>query len=168
MPGGRWRLPAGGASGDSAAPLPTPSAPPLPTPSPAFTCAPGLVPARIWPSARDETKVRVLDASGRSGLGASVGNDLRNPAWGFQVVEVRETTEPLDAVAVLRAGPSAYGNAYFMQPLFYDDARVEFDLARDDDVVDVVIGTRFRTLPSVTQVNQMTAGLEKPTPPRGT
>ena len=55
-----------------------------------------------------------------------------------------------------------------MRAYFLDQARPEFDKARQDDKVEIILGGKFRQLPTTTEVNQAIAALGNPELPAGT
>lgn len=151
---------------------PTPSS----TAGPATTtvgssCPSGVPLARIVPPARTAVRLRVINASGRPGLDAEVALEFRGR--GLQVVATSAQSQRLDGVALLRYGPSAVGAAWEMRPYFAAYAATgppqdAFEVSRTGDIVDVVLGTRFTNLATVTEVNQATAAMALPTAPAGT
>ena len=60
---------------------------------------------------------------------------------------------------MIRYGPKAVGAAWVMRSYFLDEAATEFELDRDSDVVDIVLGDRFQELATRTEVNQSIAAL---------
>jgi hypothetical protein len=73
-----------------------------------------------------------------------------------------------DVVAVIRFGPQTVGAAWLVQAYFLNNARPEFDKARQDDKVEIILGGKFKQLPTTTEVNQSIAALGNPVPPTGT
>ena len=51
---------------------------------------------------------------------------------------------------------------------YFPDARSEFNAARPDAPVDVILGASFRNVPTATEVNQGIAQLGRPGAPPGT
>jgi len=100
----------------------------------------------------DEIKINVLNATDKPALAESVGNDFANRK--FQVVKKGNSKTGVDGVAVLRFGPKAVGSAHVVRAYFLDEADPEYDPAREDDIVDVVIGSDFKQLATSTEVNQ--------------
>jgi hypothetical protein len=118
------------------------------------------------PEAKD-VKLNVFNATGRPGLADQVGNDFRNRKFNVQKVDSVADTRA-KGVAVVRYGPKAVGSAWLVRAYFLDEAETDFDIKRQDDVVDVVIGPLFRQLGTATEVNQAIAQMGKPQLPAGT
>lgn len=131
-------------------------------------CPPGSVPADLELPAANAVKLNVYNATDQAGLASQVGEDFANRD--FEVLERGDDplSSEVDGVAVLRYGPQAVGAAHVLEAYFLTAARSEFDLEREDDVVDVVIGNRFRQLATETEVRQSIAQLGNPEPPPGT
>jgi hypothetical protein len=130
-------------------------------------CPEGSVVANLdFPDVRD-VKINVYNGTEQAGLASQVAENFANRD--FQVLESTDSeTAVEDEVAVLRFGPQTVGAAHVLQAYFLNDVRNEFDIEREDDVVDVVIGSRFRQLATETEVRQSIAALGNPTPPPGT
>jgi hypothetical protein len=126
------------------------------------------VPANLALPAVNTVKINVYNATDQAGLATQIGENFVNR--GFEVLERGD--DPLgrevEGVAVLRYGPLAVGSAHVLQAYFLTSAEPEFDIARADDVVDVVIGGQFRQLATETEVRQSIAALGNPDPPPGT
>jgi hypothetical protein len=130
-------------------------------------CPDGLVRANIALPDVDQIRVSILSGSSRADAAAGVAQDLR--LRDFSVIEVRTVPGDYDnVVAIIRYGPRTVGAAWVMRSYFLDQAQTEFSLNRDDDVVDVVIGTRFQSLATRTEVNQSIAVLGRAEAPPGT
>ncbi|QSB17390.1 LytR C-terminal domain-containing protein [Natronosporangium hydrolyticum] len=115
-----------------------------------------------------EIRINVYNATDQSGLASQVGEAFANRD--FEVVEQGEDPRDTDGagVAVLRYGPQAVGAAHVLQAYFLNTATFEFDLEREDDVVDVVLGNGYRQLATPTEVRLSIAALGSPVPPPGT
>lgn len=118
-------------------------------------------------------KINVYNATDRPGLAESVATDFENRE--FTVVnkpKIDQANDPLkkkvDDVAVLRYGPKGFGSAWVLRAYFLAEAETEFDPEREDDVVDVVLGSKFKQLGTITEVNQSLAAQGNPKPPKGT
>jgi hypothetical protein len=129
-------------------------------------CPPGFVLANVALPEPKDVKLKVFNAAGADGLGARVSTDFGNRK--FQVEKPENSDKTSDEVAVLRYGPKAVGAAHLLRAYFLDNARIEYDEARDNDVVDVVIGTRFEQLATTTEVNQSLVELGQAKLPPGT
>lgn len=134
------------------------------------SCDAGTVPVSLtFPEAKN-VKLRVFNATGQAGLAAQVADDFRNRK--FEVSSKLGNEKLYDGVARLRYGPRTVAAAWLLRAYFIDEADDEefkgFDPKRKDDVVDVIIGTRFRQLGTPTEVNQSIAQLGSPQAPPGT
>jgi hypothetical protein len=117
-------------------------------------------------------KINVYNGTNQTGLAAQLAEDFANRD--FEVVE--QGDDPLasevEGVAVLRYGPQAVGASYVLQAYFLNDAQTDFDIEREDETVDVVVGSQFRQLATETEVKQSIAArateLGDPEPPPGT
>jgi hypothetical protein len=115
-----------------------------------------------------EVKINVYNATDHPGLANQVKIDFTNRK--FTVVNAGNDPKGkrVDQVAVLRYGPKAVGAAWLLRAYFLDQAAREFDINRKDALVDVVIGTQFKQLATVTEFHQALAQLGNPTLPEGT
>jgi hypothetical protein len=132
-------------------------------------CGPGDVPADLrLPVENTEVKINVFNATDSPGLARQVADEFRSR----KVTVVSQANDPAAArvaeVAVLRFGPRAVGKAHLIGAYFFNEAKPEFDINRDDDVVDVVLGTKFKQLASSTEVNQALVAVGSPRLPVGT
>lgn len=71
------------------------------------------------------------------------------------------------ATAVLRYGPRAIGNATVLRAFVDGDAVMQFEPARPDRTVDLVLDADFPGLASATKVNQNLVAAGEPTRPPG-
>jgi hypothetical protein len=120
--------------------------------------------------------VDVYNGTDQLGLASQVRENFANRD--FQVVPHDEEEEgqleggqrpdAADEVALLRYGPQAVGAAHVLRAYFLDTATTQFDIEREGEVVEVVIGDRFRQLATETEVRQSIAALGSPQPPPGT
>lgn len=134
--------------------------------TPQAGCPEGSIPANLeLPDVR-LVKINVFNGTDQAGLASQVGENFSNR--GFEVLERTDHDSKVEEVAVLRYGPAAVGAAHVLQAYFLRDARLEFDLEREDDVVDVVIGSQFQQLATETEVRQAIAALGNPVAPPGT
>src|SRR5262245_37082319 len=138
-------------------------------PSPTATpCPPGSVLAQLFPVDRARVKVRVLNGGISAGTARAVATQFRD--WQMQVVAVGTAALPYVGLVLLRYGPRTIGAAWTLRPFFMVPDRAswkwtgrdDFQLDRANDIVDVVLGTRFQQLNTTTEVNQATAGLGLP------
>jgi hypothetical protein len=134
----------------------------------AVGCGSGDVPAHLrMPDDMSTVKLNVFNATASPGLAGQVASEFRSQR--FQVVK-EETAPPpvLNAVADIRFGPKTVGAAWVVGAYFLNDAKLSFDINRDDDTIDVVIGTKFRELASFTAQRQSLGQAGKPRLPEGT
>jgi hypothetical protein len=139
----------------------------------AETCKPGQVPVSLTMPNEPEVNINVYNATQTQGLGASVAADFTNR--NFHVVKIdgekgadgQDSFQP-DVVAILRYGPKTVGAAHLVRAYFLNDATMKFDIKREDDVVDVVIGGNFKQLATPTEMRQAVAILGHPKLPTGT
>jgi hypothetical protein len=130
-------------------------------------CPEGSVVANLALPDVGDVKINVFNGTDQAGLASQVAEDFTNRD--FQVLDSADSDNAVeDEVAVLRFGPQAVGAAHVLQAYFLGDVRNEFDIEREDDVVDVEIGTDFRQLATETEVRQSIAALGNPQPPPGT
>jgi hypothetical protein len=143
-------------------------------------CPPGHVPADLrLPAENKDVKINVLNATGRTGLAGQIATDFENREFVIankNVINSPDAKERAKAnypksvpgVALLRYGPKTVGAAWVLRAYFLDEADVEFDIKRKDDIVDVVIGQKFQQLATVTEMHQALAALQNPDLPEGT
>lgn len=138
----------------------------------AADCKPGHVPVSLTMPDEPAVNINVFNATQTQGLGSNVGADFTNRK--FKVLKVegekvdgKDTYYP-DVVAILRYGPKTVGAAHLVRAYFLNDATMQFDLKREDDVVDVVVGGNFKQLATPTEMRQAVAILGHPTLPPGT
>jgi LytR cell envelope-related transcriptional attenuator len=136
-------------------------------------CAPDAIPADLRLPEEKNIKINVYNATDRQGLAEGVALDFENRE--FTVANrptIKQANDPekrkVEGVAELRYGPKAIGAAWVLRAYFLDEAHAEFDLERKDDVVDVVLGTEFRQLGTITEVNQSLAAQGLPSLEKGT
>ena len=125
-----------------------------------------VVDARL-PDENKEVKLKIFNGTKEPGLAEQVASDFAHR--GFAVDKKRSNApKAVDAVATLRYGPKAVGDAWLIKAYFLQEATTEFDRNRDDDVVDVLIGAKFQQLATETEVRQALTLLGNPIPPPGT
>jgi hypothetical protein len=131
-------------------------------------CAPGLVQVSLkLPSTETTIKIKVFNATNRVNVAGNVATDFKYRR--FEVIETGNApTAVPDEVAVLRYGPKAIANAHVLRAYFLNEADREFDIKREDDVVDVIIGGRYQQLATHTEFNQAIGALGRPAAPTGT
>ena len=130
-------------------------------------CPPGATRVDLaLPSEAAEVKIRVFNGSKTAGAAAQASQDFRYR--GFRMQPPAESRSKLAAVAVVRYGPKTVGAAQWIRAHFLGEAQPQFSLTRTSDVIDVVIGDRYRQLATRTDVNQSLAQLGEPELPPGT
>jgi hypothetical protein len=133
------------------------------------SCPEGFVPADMSLGDASEIKLNVYNGTGQAGLATQVGENFANR--GFEVLEREDAADSEvgdDDIAVLRYGPAAVGAAHVVQAYFLFRAESIFQIEREDDVVDIIIGSGFRQLATETEVRQAIAGSGNPDVPPGT
>ncbi|MCW2140370.1 LytR C-terminal domain-containing protein [Actinoplanes cyaneus] len=118
------------------------------------------------PDNAEQVKLRVLNGTRTTGVAEQVSEDFKNR--GFQVQPAVKSKTKVDQIAVVQFGPKTVGAAQWIRAFFLGDAEPQFNPARTSDVIDVVIGSRYRQLATFTEVNQSLAQLGEPTVPPGT
>jgi len=139
----------------------------------AETCKPGQVPVSLDMPEEPAVNINVYNATQTQGLGASVATDFRNRK--FHVIKTdgekdasgKDIYYP-DDTAILRYGPKTIGAAHLIRAYFLNDAVMKFDLKREDDIVDVVVGGKYTQLATPTEMRQAVAILGHPKLPAGT
>lgn len=132
-------------------------------------CPKGAVVADLQLPEEADVKIKLYNASAGAVSTDAFGNSLRSR--GFQISKAdpsAEPTPPTSEVAVVRYGPKAVGKAWVVLAYFLDDAKREFQINRTDDVVEVVVGSGFKKLATVSEVKQALWQLGRPTAPPGT
>ncbi|MFI1990546.1 LytR C-terminal domain-containing protein [Actinoplanes sp. NPDC020271] len=118
------------------------------------------------PDNAEQVKLRVLNGTRTAGVAEQVSEDFKNR--GFVVQKPAKSKTKVDQVAVVQFGPKTVGAAQWIRAFFLGDAEAQFNPGRTSDVIDVVIGARYRQLATFTEVNQSLAQLGEPTAPPGT
>lgn len=139
----------------------------------ASACRPGNIPVSLeLPESGSEITINVFNATQTTGLATNVAADFRNRKFNVDKVDSekengQEKYYP-DEVAILRYGPKTVAAAHLLRAYFLNETTPQFDVKREDSVVDVVIGGRFKQLATPTEVNQAVAILGRPKLPPGT
>lgn len=118
------------------------------------------------PDGAAQVKLRVLNGTRTAGLADQVSQDFKNR--GFVMGKPAQSKAKSDQVAIIQFGPKTVGAAQWIRAFFLGDAEPQFSAARTSDVIDVVVGSRYRQLATFTEVNQSLAQLGSPTAPPGT
>lgn len=138
----------------------------------ASKCAEGAVMANAKLPRQEDVKVTIYNATNRAGVASDVANDFLSRRFKEAKVVTAAPNPPVnkpgDVVAVIRFGPQTVGAAWLVRAYFLDKARPEFEKARQDDKVEIILGGKFQQLPTTTEVNQAIAALGNPELPEGT
>lgn len=133
------------------------------------SCPPGLVPADITMHERNEVTLNIFNGTAKSGLAQQVGTEFKSRGFNVHQTETIADGKVYDEIAVITYGPETVGDAWLVSAYFLvDEARMNFDIARMGGEVDVIIGTQFQQLATMTEVNQSIAALGNPEPEPGT
>lgn len=133
-------------------------------------CPKDAVIADLGIPAEKDIKVKVFDASGGTVEASSVAADLKHR--GFQV-EAAGPVEVSKQVAVLRYGPKGVGAAWVVKAYFLLDLNDpadtdDFQVKRDDAVVEILVGSGFQKLATSTEFKFRLGQNGRPTQPPGT
>ena len=112
-----------------------------------------------------EVTVKVLNGTSTSGLADRVTNDFKNRR--FSVQKPGENKSKYKGVAVIRFGPETVGDAQLLRAFFLARSKMEFNVKRKGNVVEIVIGNEYQQLATTTEVNQSLVEVGAPTPPPG-
>ncbi|MGC1212197.1 MAG: LytR C-terminal domain-containing protein [Micromonospora sp.] len=107
-----------------------------------------------------DVKINVYNATDEVGLAGQVADDFRYRK--FQVKKEGNAPKKIDDVAVLRFGPKGVGSAHLLRAYFLNNTKLDPDLKRKDDTVDVILGNSFQQLATTTEVNQSLGDLGSP------
>ncbi len=133
-------------------------------------CSAAEIPADMRLLEPKDIKLNVYNATDKAGLAERVANDFK--ARKFIVDPAQARNDPLGravtGVGVVRFGPKAVGAAWVVRANLLNDATLEFDIKRADDVVDVVLGPGYKQLGTFTEVNQALAAAGPAKLPPGT
>ena len=72
-----------------------------------------------------------------------------------------------DEIAIVRYGPATVGAAQWIRAHFLGEAEPQYTATRTSDVIEIVIGARYRQLATTTEVNQSLVEIGEPTLPPG-
>ncbi|MEU4425681.1 LytR C-terminal domain-containing protein [Actinoplanes sp. NPDC024001] len=134
--------------------------------APGENCPPGA--ARVdltLPDTAAEVKLRVFNGTAAKGTAERVSRDFKDR--GFQMQPAAATKSKHAGVAIVRYGPKTVGAAQWIRAYFLGEAETAYNPKQTTDVIDVVIGERFRQLATRTEVNQSLAQLSEPQLPPG-
>ncbi|MBB4692679.1 LytR C-terminal domain-containing protein [Paractinoplanes abujensis] len=129
-------------------------------------CPPGAPRVSLdLPADASQVKLRVLNGTTTPGLAERVTEDFKNR--GFVMSKPAASKGKLKDVAVVRYGPKTVGAAQWIRAYFLDEAEPQYSATRSSDVIDIIIGPKYRQLATYTEVNQALAQLSVPKLPPG-
>jgi hypothetical protein len=135
----------------------------------ATSCPAGKVPVVLtFPEKSEDIKINIINVTTSPALAGQVADDFRSRKVTVLSEKNEPAAKPLQAVAQLRYGPKAVGTAWLVRAYFLNSAVLQFDIKREGDAVDVVLGTQFKQLGTTTEVNQALAAAGHPRLPAGT
>jgi hypothetical protein len=120
------------------------------------------------PQDESEVTLNVYNATDKPGLAGEVKTEFKNRKFKVDKSGNDPLKKAVAAVAALRYGPKAVGKAWLVRAYFLNEAKIEFDIKRADDTVDVVLGTKYLELATQTEVKQALTQLGNPVLPPGT
>jgi len=119
------------------------------------SCPNGAVAANLrLPDEPKDIKVNIFNATDHAGLAGEVANEFKGRKFNVGQVGNDPLGKRVDGTGVLRYGPKAVGAAWVVRAYFLNEADLQFDLKRTDDVVDVVLGAGFKQLATATEMRQ--------------
>ncbi|WP_436532488.1 LytR C-terminal domain-containing protein [Actinoplanes sp. HUAS TT8] len=118
------------------------------------------------PKEADQVKLRVLNGTKSAGLADQVSAEFKDR--GFVTQPTKDSKTKVKNVAVIQYGPKTVGAAQWIRAYFLGEAEPDYSEARTSDVIDIVIGAKFRSLATFTEVNQSMAQIGTPSAPPGT
>ncbi len=135
-------------------------------------CKPGQIPVNLIMPDEAGVNINVYNATHTQGLAAKIKSEFQSRNFNVTKAEGEMKDGQLvyypDDVAILRYGPKAVAAAHLVQAYFLNEAKTQFDLKREDDAVDVVLGGNFKQLATPTEMRQAVAILGRPEAPNGT
>jgi hypothetical protein len=116
-----------------------------------------------------QIRLDVVNASGVEGAALDVFVELGQR--GFQMLSTTEgyrDGRDFPEAAVIRYGPRTAGAGWLMQFYFSGQVRTEFDVQRNDDRVNVILGRAYADVLTQSEVDQAVARAGRPSTPPGT
>ena len=101
----------------------------------------------------------------QAGLADSVSTEFKNRRFTVQTPGKSKTK--FKNVAEIRYGPDAVGRAQLVQAYFLAQSDMVYNAKRKGAVVEIVIGSKFQSLATTTEVNQSLVEIGEPTLPPG-
>ena len=130
-------------------------------------CPAGATPVNlVLPDHADQVKLRVLNGTRTAGLAERTSAEFKNR--GFRTQKPAASSRKFAEVAIIRYGPQTVGAAQWVRAYFLGEAQPQYEATRTTDVIDIVVGDRYRQLATETEVSQSLAQLGEPTLPPGT
>jgi hypothetical protein len=130
------------------------------------SCPAGTIPVQTKPLPDENTiKINVYNGTKRAGLAGQAADDLRSRK--FNVGPVKDTNG-YKGIALIRYGPKEVAAAAVVDAYFLGDAELQFNIKRNDETIDVILGAQYKALGTPTDVHQAIAALGNPSPPPGT
>jgi LytR cell envelope-related transcriptional attenuator len=131
-------------------------------------CPQGAVVANLKLPEPQNVKINVYNGTKLANLANEIANEFKSRKFTVLARANDPLGKRIEGVAVLRYGPKAVGAAWVVRAYFLNEADLEFDIKRTDDVVDVVLGPQFKQLATVTEVHQSLAQAGPAWLPKGT
>ena len=138
-------------------------------------CPPGATRVnRVLPDDAAQVTLRVFNGTTVSGRAESVTTEFKNRGFRVQPPGRRRggggsasDHGKVAGVAVIQYGPRTVGAAQWINAYFLGEAKLQYTATRNNDVIGVVIGAKYRQLATRTEVNQAIAQLGSPPLPPG-
>lgn len=118
------------------------------------------------PKEAGQVKLRVLNGTKTAGLAGQVSGEFKDR--GFVMQPAKESKSKFSEVALIQFGPKSVGAAQWIRAYFLGEAKPDYNAKRTTDVIDIVIGAKYRELATFTEVNQSMAQIGVATLPPGT
>ncbi len=130
-------------------------------------CPPGATTVDLHlPANASEVKLRVFNGSRTAGMADRVSKDFKDR--GFQVQPPGKSRDRSAEIAIVRYGPKTVGAAQWIRAHFLGEAEPQYTATLTTDVIDIIVGDKYRQLATRTEVNQSMAQLGSPELPPGT
>jgi hypothetical protein len=112
-----------------------------------------------------EVTVKVYNGTTTAGLADTVTTEFKNRR--FTVQKPAESKTKYKDVAEIRFGPETVGKAQLLRAYFLAQSKMSYNAKRKGQVIDIIIGNKFRQLATTTEVNQSLVEVGEPTVPPG-
>ncbi|GIF19153.1 ferric-dicitrate binding protein FerR (iron transport regulator) [Actinoplanes tereljensis] len=110
-------------------------------------------------------RIRVLDGGAAVGVADAAVAELRTRSFSVPAETAGATADRALGAATLVYGPAAIGAASLLQAEVRGEVSMQFDPARHDDTIDLVLGPAFTRLATSTELNQNLVSAGEPTAP---